>query len=197
MIQQINLYLPELRSKKDPLTAKLIAQIVGGVAAVMFLISAYDVLHRVQLNLELSGLNSDLAEERARTEDLNRELASRSQDGDLSRRLEIAEARLESRRQIRNFLNESQLGNVIGFSEYYKDLSRAAMEGLSITNFSFSNGGETVAIAGNVLESALVPRFVTNLQHGQSPLRTKHFNPSISRADLTSQAFSYSLSSTR
>lgn len=197
MIQQINLYLPELRSKKDPFTAKLILQILGGVCAVMFLVSAYDVLHRVQLNIELSGLNSDLEEERARTEELSRELAARSQDGDLARRLEIAEARLESRRQIRNFLNETQLGNVVGFSEHFKDLSRASMEGLSITNFSLLDGGEEVRISGRVVESALVPRFVTNLQRGQSPLRGKNFSPSISRADMSTKSFAYSLSSSR
>lgn len=195
MIQQINLYLPELRGSKDPLTAVLIGQVLAGVTAVLFLLTAYNLFHRLQLNSELSDLNATLAEERANTEALSRELAGRAQDGSLTQRLSEAEARLESRRQIRNFLNETQLGNVVGFSEYFKDLSRASVEGLSISSFTFDSGGADVQISGRVANSALVPRYVTNLQQGNSPLRSKRFSPSISRSDLSTQVFNFTLSS--
>lgn len=164
MNQQVNLYLTEFRSKKDPLTATLITQVLGGILIVMFLVSLYGLFHRIQLSMELSSLNETLEEEKAKTEDLNRELAGRTQDGDLARRLEIAEARLESRRQIRNFLNETQLGNVVGFSEYFKDLSHASLEGLSITNFSFENGGESVTISGRVVQSARISLTICQLR---------------------------------
>ena len=193
--QQINLYLAEFRVKKDPLTAVLMAQILGGVVGLMLLISLYDVTHRWLLNSELAGLNETLIEETRKTVELDAVLAQRSQNTELTERLQAAESRLDSRQQIHDFLNNTTLGNIDGFSEYFKDLSRASIEGLRISTFAFANGGESVSMSGQVVDSAMVPRFVANLEKGSSSLRAKHFSPSISRSDIATQYFSFSLSS--
>lgn len=193
MNQQINLYLPEFRLKKDPLTAKVLAQVLGGVVAVLFLVSAYDLFTRWQLDSELANLQVSLTEETRKTEELNDVLARRSENTALTDRLEQAEARLESSRQIRDFLSRTKLGNVDGFSEYFKDLSRASMEGLSITEFTFSNGGESVSLTGQVMDSAMVPRYVSNIEKGNSPLRGMRFSPSISRVDVAAEYFGFEL----
>jgi hypothetical protein len=194
MNQQINLYLPEFKVKKDAVTAQLMLQLLGSLAAIMVLISLYDVFDRWQLNRELADLGKTLVEETRKTDELDEVLARRAQNTVLSDRLEQAEARLESSRQIRNFLSDTTLGNVSGFSEFFKDLSRASIDGLSITEFSFSNGGRSTRIAGQVLDSAMVPRYVNNIEQGQSPLRNQHFSPSISRSDIQTQYFDFVLS---
>lgn len=193
MTQQVNLYLPELRVRKDPLSAVLMLQIVGGLTALLLLISAYDLVRGWQLERELEALQVTLEEETRRTEELDEVLAGRSENTGLTTRLERAEERLEASRQIRDFLSRTRLGNVEGFSEYFKDLSRASVDGLSITEFSFSNGGDVIQVAGQVLDSALVPRFVDNIQNGRSPLRNKRYSPLISRSE---RAFTFELSST-
>lgn len=194
MKQQVNLYLPEFKVKKDPMTALLMGQVLGGVVVLMILISGFQVFTRWQLNSELEQLSASLQEETRKTDELDEVLARRSQNNELDARLEEAEVRLQSRRQIRDFLSETQLGNVVGFSEYFKDLSRASMDGLSLSEFSFNNGGADVRIAGVVVDSSLVPRYVNNLELGNSSLRSRHFSPSISRSDVASQYFSFSLS---
>lgn len=194
MNQQINLYLPEFKVKKDSLTALLMGQILCGVIAVMVITSGYQAFSRWQLSGELEQLRMALQEETRKTEELDELLAQRSQNEELDARLAAAEARLDSRRQIRDFLSETQLGNVVGFSEYFKDLSRASIDGMSLSEFGFGNGGRVVRIAGQVLDSAMVPQYVNNLEGGKSPLRDLHFNPSISRADTKAQYFSFSLS---
>lgn len=195
MRQQVNLYLPEFKVKKDALTPVVMAQIVGGVLAVFVILTAYDVFTRWRLESELSDLQVVLDEETRKTSQLDEQLARRSQNTALTNRLEAAEARLEASRQISSFLSETQLGNVAGFSEYFKDLSRASIEGLSVTEFSIENGGRDVMMAGQVLDSAMVPRFVDNIEMGQSPLRDKHFSPSISKAEIEDEVFSFVLSS--
>ena len=195
MNQQVNLYLAEFRVKKDPLTAMLMAQILGGVVVVMVLVSAYQMFARWQLSAELTDLRAVLQEETRKTDELDEVLARRSQNEALTNQLENAEARLQSRRQIRDFLSETQLGNVVGFSEYFKDLSRATIDGLSLSEFSFNNGGASVNLSGQVIDSSMVPRYVRNLESATSTLRNKHFSPSISRADATEQYFLFSLSS--
>ena len=197
MNQQINLYLSEFKVKRDQLTALVMLQLLVGVVAVLVLLSAYNTFIHWQLNGELADLRVTLVEESKKTSELDEVLARRSENTELADRLQQAEVRLDSRRQIRDFLSETKLGNVIGFSEYFKDLSRASIDGLSITDFSFSEGGAVVGIAGLVIDSAMVPRYVGNLEGGSSPLRTQHFNPSISRADVDSPYFSFQLRTSR
>lgn len=197
MNQQINLYLPEFRVKKDPLTAMLMGQILGGLVVVLVLVSAFDLFTRWRLEARLEQLQATLVTETAKTDELDVVLARRSQNTALTERLEQAEARLESSRQIRNFLSQKALGNISGFSEYFKDLSRASMDGLSITEFSFTDGGTSVELSGQVVDSAMVPRYVANIESGRSPLRLMRFSPSISKAEVTDRVFSFQLVSNR
>ncbi len=194
MNQQINLYLPEFKIKKDPLTAILMGQILGGIVALMVLVSGYQLYMRWQLNGELEQMRVTLQEETRKTDELDEVLATRSQNDALTERLQSSEDRLNSRRQIRDFLSETQLGNVIGFSEFFKDLSRATIDGLNITEFSFGTGGANVSISGLVMDSSMVPKYVQNLETGSSPLRGKNFSPEISRSDVATQYFSFKLS---
>lgn len=196
MKQQINLYLDEFRVQKDPITAEFMGKTLGAALIVMLTITGWDLYTHSQLENELAALRVTLTEETRKTDELDEQLARRSQNTDLTARLDAAEARYSAGLQIREFLGETKLGNVEGFSEYFKDLSRASIDGLSITEFQFTEGGEQVSMNGQVLDSAIVPRYVDNIANGQSPLRTKTFSPSITRGDVTSQLFSFELSST-
>lgn len=196
MNQQINLYLPEFHVKKDALTLPVMLMILGAVLGLEALVSAYHLGTSFYLNGELGNLQTVLAEETRKTSELDDVLARRSQNTALTERLDAAEGRLDASRQIRDFLSSTKLGNTVGFSEYFKDLSRASMEGMSITEFTFTNGGDEAMIAGQVIDSALVPRYVNNIEQGQSPLRSKRYSPAINRDDVTNQFFSFVLSTT-
>jgi hypothetical protein len=195
MAQQINLYLPEFQVKEEKLTPALMGRVLAGFFGFLMLISAYDFFVSMQLNGELEDLQETLVEETRRNADLNQTLALRSENTDLADRLSRAEARLDSSRQIAAFLTSTKLGNVTGFSEFFKDISRASMDGLSISNFTFAEGGESVQIEGQVSSSALVPRYVNNIRRGQSPLANLSFSPVISRGSASQQLFSFELSS--
>ncbi|MFK7865575.1 MAG: hypothetical protein AB8B95_15270 [Pseudohongiellaceae bacterium] len=181
MKQQVNLYLAEFRVQKDPVTPLLMGQVLGAVIVTMMVMTLFDVFTRWQLEGELNDLRAVLAEETTKTSRLDGLLASRSQSDDLSTRLLQAEATLSSSRQIAEFLSETKLGNVRGFSEYFKDLSRAMIPGVALSRFVFSDGGEGVTIAGKVADSALVPLYVNNVNQGSSPLRSRRFSPRITR----------------
>lgn len=194
MNQRINLYLPEFRVKKDALTAVIMGQVLGGVLALMLLLSAYDAYVRWNLQNELAGLQEVLQVETQKTSELDEVLARRSQNNALTERLDQAEAQLESSRQIQNFLSETKLGNVAGFSEYFKDISRASIEGLSVTEFEIREGGEIVTLSGQVVDSVMVPRYVSKLEASNSAIRDQLFSPRISRSDSTSSLFDFVLS---
>lgn len=197
MQQQINLYLPEFRVKKDPVTALLMGQVLAGVIGVMMLVTLFDLFTQWRLGNELETLQATLQEETQRTDQIDEQLARRSQNTELADRLERAEARLEASIQIRDFLGETQLGNVNGFSEYFKDLSRAAFDGISLSQFSFSEGGSMVRLVGQTVDSAMVPRYVDNIESGNSGLRMQQFSPSISRTSVEDQLFRFELVTNR
>jgi hypothetical protein len=197
MKQQINLYLPEFRLKKDAVTPLLMGQILGAMIILMVLVSAFDIYRQWSLQSELAALEVTLQEETRQTEQLDEQLARRSQDTALTDRLEMVEARLEASMQIQDFLSRTQLGNVIGFSEFFKDLSRASFDGISITEFEFSEGGRSVVLQGQAMDSAMVPRFVDNIERGESPLKSHRFSPLISRSDVTDQIFQFELVTNR
>lgn len=195
MNQQINLYLPEYRVKKDPVTALLMGQIVGGLLVLMLLVTAYHMVIQWNLDSQLLELRATLAEETQRTSQLGDELARRSQNTALTNRLERAEARLEASIQIRDFLGATQLGNVTGFSEHFKDLSRAAFDGISLTEFAFSDGGRITRLEGQATDSAMVPRYVDNIEQGFSPLSRQQFSSTISRTGEDNPIFQFELTS--
>lgn len=194
MTQQINLYLPEFRVKKDSMTVLIMGQIVGVAVGLMLLVTAYDLYTGWSLGNELASLREVLEEETTKTGELDEVLARRSQNDSLTERLDQAEAQLESSSQIRSFLSQSKLGNVIGFSEYFKDISRASISGISVTEFAFIDGGEQVRLAGNVLDSSMVPRYVSRLRNSNSAIRDLRFSPSISKAGASDQVFEFELS---
>jgi hypothetical protein len=169
---------------------------LAAVLVVMLTIASWDLNEQRLLGNELAALRETLAEETRKTEELDEQLTRRSQNTELTDRLTEAEARYAAGLQIREFLSETNLGNVDGFSEYFKDLSRASINGLSITAFQFTDGGEQATMSGQVRDSAIVPRYVQNIESGQSPLRNKTFSPSISRAEVESQIFTFELSTT-
>jgi hypothetical protein len=191
MKQQVNLYLTEFRVEKDKLSPLLMGQILCGIVWTMIVVTGFDVFTRWQLEGELTQVRQALAVETTKVNDIDAQLAGRSQNSDLIARLANDEAVLNDLARIAEFLSETELGNVTGFSEYFKDISRAMIPGVAVSGFEFSEGGEGVSISGKVADSALVPLYVNNVKQGSSPMRSARFSPRISR---DGQLYSFVLS---
>ena len=195
MNQQINLYLPEFRVKKDALSALVMGQILGSIVAVMVVVTSVDIYTQWGLRGESAKLNGILQQETEKSSELSEVLLRRSQNAVLIDRLDQAEAQLETSREIRSFLSQEISGQAVGFSEHFKDISRASMSGLSVSEFSIGKGGEVVKLSGDVLSSALVPRYVSRLEDSNSLIRSLQFSPRIYRSDAGSKFFEFELSS--
>ena len=195
MNQQINLYLPEFRVKKDALSALVMGQILGLIVAVMVSVTSVDIYTERGLRGELAKLNGILQQETEKSSKLSEVLTRRSQNAVLIDRLDQAEAQLETSREIRSFLSQEIAGQAVGFSEHFKDISRASISGLSVSEFSIGKGGEVVKLAGDVLSSALVPHYVSRLEDSNSLIRGLQFSPRIYRSDAGSEIFEFELSS--
>ena len=114
MNQQINLYLPEFRAKKDALSALVMGQILVSIVAVMVIVASVDIYTERGLRGELAKLNGILQQETEKSSKLSEVLTRRSQNAVLIDRLDQAEAQLETSREIRSFLSQEIAGQAVG-----------------------------------------------------------------------------------
>lgn len=173
--QQINLYLPELRPRRDLVTAVRLLQVVAVVIGVMLLISVFSAWQRASVRSDLADMQALVAAQQTRTEQVERDVAARATDQALVNEMNTREQRIAQSRELYEFMNTSNLGNLNGFSAHLMDLSRASFPGLWITQFSIRGNAESVSLQGFAQEAAMLPDYVSRLAMGQSEIRNKRF----------------------
>ena len=176
MIQQVNLYLPEFRPSREFINAIRVLQLGGFVIFVMMVMWANNFLKASTLRSDIQSTQSQLTAQTEITNQLQQNLARRASDPALVVELNEREQELAESREMLEFLRGTNLGNITGFSEYVKDISRAASDGLWLTQFNFMNGGESVYLKGIAQQSAMVPEFINRLAAGKSPLVERDFS---------------------
>lgn len=175
MRQQVNLYLPEFRPRRDWIDARRLGLASVGLIGLLVLLGGYDYWRLASLQGRVPELQQTLESETRRAERLE-QAATGEADEELLEEIDNREQRLERSRQLLSFLEESNLGNTGGFSAYLKDLARATFEGLWLTDIRFRNGGRSVYLAGQAERTAMVPDYVGRLGNGRSPLSERRFN---------------------
>ncbi|MEX0740076.1 MAG: hypothetical protein WD071_12105 [Pseudohongiella sp.] len=174
--QQVNLFLPELRPNREWLTAIRLGKTVAVVLLLMVLLSAWNYWQRSVLRAEMAVAEAELSAQTQRTEQIERDAASRSSNESLLRDIATRETRLQQSQELLEFLRNTTLGNSTGYSEYVKDLSRASFDGIWLTEFRISGGTDSVFLRGNALQTAMVPDYVGRLSGSQSSLQGRLFN---------------------
>ncbi len=176
MNQQINLYLPEFRPSRDYINGVQLLQIAAIALLIMVVISGTNFFRESSLQAQLQVAQARLTEQTNITNELQQNLARRSSDPALVQELSDREQRLAESEEMLDFLRGTNLGNIEGFSEHLKDLSRATFDGLWLTEFDLLNGGRNVYLKGIARQSAMVPEFIGRLSGGSSPLRDRDFS---------------------
>ena len=167
MTQQVNLYLPEFRKKEDWLNFTALLQLSATFVVVLCLISVFQYFQtwRLEGKLEVAEARRDTAN--ADVTELINSLGSNAPDQTLVSNLARLEEELEEKNLLLGFMENSDLGNTQGFSEYLADLSRYHIDGLQITDLNLSRSGNAVSIGGQVEKADLVPLYLRNLSRGQ------------------------------
>ncbi|MBU2099355.1 MAG: hypothetical protein KKD00_11380 [Gammaproteobacteria bacterium] len=174
-IQQVNLYLPELRPRRDLVTAVRLVQVVAVMLVVMLLVTLFNAVQRASLRSEYASVQALVADQTARTEQVEAEVTGRATDQALVREMETREQRLAESEDLYEFMSTSNLGNMTGFSGYLMDMSRASFEGLWLTDILIRGNAEFVSLRGNAEQAAMLPDYVSRLAMGESAIREKRF----------------------
>jgi UTP:GlnB (protein PII) uridylyltransferase len=174
--QQINLLMPELRPHRDWLTASRLAIALAAVVGVLLVLGLWNGWQAGRLEDELQDAQQALTEQSERTEALERDVAGRATDRELVREMETREQRLEQTRELYEFMSTTTLGNLTGYSEHLKDLSRASFQGIWLTQVTISGNANSVILRGSALQAAMLPDFVGRLSMGDSEIRNQRFS---------------------
>lgn len=174
MTQQINLFNPVLRTKRDLLTARnaAVACAIVLVALASFVIFAAQ--RADQLASEARDIEARLKNDQSQFAALSKQLAELKPDARLAKDLAQAEQMLAVRKEIIGTLQSGAIGKTEGFSECMRAFARQSVNGLWLTGFTISAGGSEMEIRGRTVSPESVPAYIRRL-NGEKALNGRSF----------------------
>jgi hypothetical protein len=166
MTQQVNLYLPEFRPRRDWLKPERMLGLMLALVLLLGMVSGYEYWDRYSLQQALAVVQLEADQQSRVTEQIEGSLASRATDQRLLTEISSREASLAQLNGTLDTLRSMVDGNLTGFSEHLKNLSQASFEGLWLTDISITDAGRHARLQGMALESYMVPNFVDRLSAG-------------------------------
>jgi hypothetical protein len=163
--QNINLFNPAFRKQRRVLTLGTVVQLLGLTLAAL---SGYHYTLWQQVNgltEELRSADGLLKAQRGYVDKLKGRSAAKP-DTQLEADIVRLEAELRLARDSMEALKGRGFGNQQGFSEYLRAFSRQSVNGLWLTGFTISGGGE-LEIRGRVLSPDLVASYIQRLNREQ------------------------------
>ncbi len=165
-MQRVNLYLPELRDKKEWLTANTTALSTLGFSALMILavfLIEYGLVD-YEAKVELVESQKIASEKRiARIKNM-----PRANTIQFDRKLLSLTRKVRARERIGQIILGQNLGNEAGFSASLSDLSRHAINSISLQQIRISRGGDFVEMRGITKTVEDVPIYLQRLRGEKS-----------------------------
>ena len=165
MSQNINLLSPAFRKQRHVLTLGLVAQCLAIVLVTLGGYHYYLAQQVKGLTEETTSAQGLLTSQRTYVDRLKGKSAAKP-DAQLDAEVARYESELKIARESIDALKGGALGNQQGFAEYLRAFSRQSMNGLWLTGFTISGGGE-IEIRGRALSPELVPGYIQRLNKEQ------------------------------
>lgn len=162
-MQQINLYVSELRPKKDWFSAKYLSSVLVGVVVVLMLIhfvKAREVSRLEELldekRLVLSALEIEL--------DKSKTLQQPSSRKDIEASINALNQKISSRERLADLIKGQTLDENFSFHSAMTAMAKNASSRVSLEHFTFSRGGKLVEMSGEGIRSYDVPEYLSALR---------------------------------
>lgn len=172
-MQQVNLYTPELRPKKEWLTAETVVVI----AVCFFVLLAASVFINNYQMAEFEQQVVALENQRVITERRLDEIKSRTPRdtaGVLDAEIASLRQRVNQRIQVSDLVGSQNLGHKHGYSERMNALATTVPKDVSLTRFEFSRGASQVNLKGYARQSSSVAEMIA-LVSNQDSFRSAAF----------------------
>lgn len=166
MSQNINLYDPALRLRRDLLGFEAVAVALG--AALLVVVIGAGLAKRSLSSVEpiAAALNDELEAQHAAMQAAATQAATRRPDATLLAEVARAQQTLLQRRSALQNIGAGGIGTEGGFSGRLEALARQSVEGLWLTSLMLRQ--DDVLLRGRATQPALIPLYVQRLEHEAS-----------------------------
>lgn len=163
MSQQINLYNPALRRRRELLSANYLA--VALVLALAGVIggSVYGRQVADRAEARARAVEAELQADQTRLTVAAKAAAEHKPDPALVRELTQAKDLVQAKSEVLATLESGRIGTTEGFSDYLRGFARQSMDGLWLTGFEIGPGGQEMEIRGRMVNQSLLPRYIQRL----------------------------------
>lgn len=171
-MQQINLYLPEFRTKVDMLSAERVAILL---AALLALLVALQIFSASQMRTAEAVVVELEREQLALKEQANalKKAPKPVKDAHLERQIEQLRDAIGNREGVAEIITSRSLGNDTGFSRHLVALGQHKVDGVFLQEFTLQSGGTFLRLAGVSQKPELVPLYLSQLQSDDQFKATK------------------------
>jgi hypothetical protein len=172
--QQINLFNPVLLQQEKVFSAKTmmvaLLLIAGGLGGLAF----YSEHRFKNTRAEAARVAGEMQAAQRLLAKVAAESAPAQPEPALAAQISAMTDSLRAHRNVLNFINNGEMGNVSGFSEYFRAFARHASSNLWLTGFVIDGAGTQIQIDGRTHEAEFVPRYIASLK-GEQVFRGRSF----------------------
>lgn len=162
-MQQINLYLPELRPKTDYLSARNALCLLG--VFLLVLVLGYGMTGR-KIN-KLQNALHDVQQQNVELQNNIARMDIQPQDqrkNNLESRIAHSRRTLSNHQRLIDVLRGETLGNNRGFSQKIATLAELSHDGLSLQRFALTEGGRELHLTGRSRTTEQIPVYLNLLR---------------------------------
>jgi hypothetical protein len=162
MTQNINLLSSGLSKPQVGLSLATLVSCLG-LALVALFAAQFILQYQVSsLTAQLRSMQDSIKDQRGQAEKLTGLAAARKPDPQLEAEIAKLDSELRQAHEAMSALKGGTFGNQEGFAEYMRAFARQSVDGLWLTGFDITGGGE-LEMRGRVLRPDLVPNYLQRL----------------------------------
>lgn len=191
-LQQVNLYLPELRPQRDWLNARFAALLCAAFIAFMLVMQLVWGLRAGALEEQIAQQQAVVADLQAQVDKLKLTSTAVARQP-LDETVAQLEAAIANRKKVGRILSGQNMGNSQSFYAHMQSLARESHSDLALERFTFSRGGNYVQMHGWARSAEAIPLYLQRLKN-DPVFQQAHFGLlSISSQPDSDRALEFSL----
>lgn len=171
MSQQINLILPELQQRLDPLSLPVVCSLAAATVLAVAGLVAWESTATQRLKARLNAQTEEIEAVRQQLDGLAQALAKRPLRPELLTEIETARLAVAQRREALDALTRAGAGGP-GHAGIFRGFAAQTMPGVWLTGFSLH--GDQIEIRGRLSEPATLPSYIAGL-NGNAAFAGRHF----------------------
>ncbi|MBE0364898.1 hypothetical protein PULV_a3185 [Pseudoalteromonas ulvae UL12] len=162
MKNRINLYTPELRPQKDPLSLVKLLVISGVVFSVMLVVSSIITTQVAQLKKALITEQYVAEQQQSSLNQLQAELEQKQNKSKLAQELKLIENEITHKKLMFDFISSRSEADAVYFANVMTDLARFHDNRIWLTEFKINP--DNVTLAGMAENASVLPHWLDNLK---------------------------------